>query len=31
LMDLEVESFPLPEDVHGSPDRRNAPDSEEAE
>ena len=31
LMDLEVESFPLPEDVHGSPDRRNAPDPEEAE
>ena len=30
LMDLEVETFALPEDVHGTLDRRNASDSEEA-
>ena len=30
LMDLEVKSFPLPEDVHGSPDQRNALDPKEA-
>lgn len=30
LMDLEVQTFALPEDVYGSSDRRNASDSEEA-
>ena len=30
LMDLEVQTFVLPEDVHGSPDRRDASDPKKA-
>lgn len=30
LMDLEVQTFVLPEDVYGSSDRRDASDSQEA-